>query len=149
MEEIKEFDFKKINKNYNKLLSEQNNLNLNGIEKINLLLQKNNSAERYNPSEYNYDYYDTDKNGGICDVEGEAEVEDNFDLEGENENFEKNEKKFIDNDKEKIKNIFWPSEEKDNKIINEIINIDDLNQDEAVNYIKKLINNEKCGINNT
>jgi len=40
LEEINEFDFKKINKNYNKFYENLNQINNN--EKINILLQKNN-----------------------------------------------------------------------------------------------------------
>jgi len=40
-------------------------------------------------------------------------------------------------------NVFLSTEEKEVKMLNEIINMDGLNQEEAVKYIQLLINNEK------
>jgi len=142
LEEINEFDFKKINKNINKFYDE-NNFNQNNInEKINMFLQKNNTVEKYNPFEYNFNTNESenDKNEEEGDI-----VED---YENENDNIIQkvdivNRKNKNKNNKENSGNMLLSTEEKDIKILNEIINMEGLNQDEAVKYIKLLINNEK------
>ena len=140
LEEINEFDFKKINKNYNKIYDKLNQVNEN--EKINILLQKNNFVEKYNPLEYNLNIFENNKN------EEEVEVEDELDYDNiiEKEDLiKKNQiKKEKDNHKSNSENnVFLSTEEKEVKILNEIINMDGLNQEEAVKYIQLLINKEK------
>ena len=51
LEEINNFDYEKINKNYN-IFDSSDELDVN--EKINLILQKNCEVEKYNPLEYNF-----------------------------------------------------------------------------------------------
>jgi len=140
LEEINEFDFKKINKNYNKFYENLNQINNN--EKINILLQKNNFVEKYNPLDYNLNIFENNKN------EEEVEVDDELDFDNmiEKEDQIKKSKKKEENDNLKSNyenNIFLSTEEKEVKILNEIINMDGLNQEEAVKYIQLLINNEK------
>jgi len=140
LEEINEFDFKKINKNYNKFYENLNQINNN--EKINILLQKNNFVEKYNPLDYNLNIFENNKN------EEEVEVDDELDFDNmiEKEDQIKKSKKKEENDNLKSNyenNIFLSTEEKEVKILNEIIKMDGLNQEEAVKYIQLLINNEK------
>ena len=144
LEEINEFDFKKINKNMIKFYDENNKLNLNNInnnEKINLLLQKNNIVEKYNPCEFNSNESENNK------YEEEIDIEDDYDFENcmEKDEIIKKNKKLdeINGNKENSDNVLLTTEEKDIKLLNDIINMDGLNQDEAVKYIQKLIKNEK------
>ena len=51
LEEINNFDYEKINQNYN-VFDSSDDLDIN--EKINLILQKNLQVEKYNPLEYNF-----------------------------------------------------------------------------------------------
>ena len=51
LEEINNFDYEKINQNYN-VFDSSDDLDVN--EKINLILQKNCEVEKYNPLEYNF-----------------------------------------------------------------------------------------------
>ena len=51
LEEINNFDYEKINQNYN-IFDSSDELDVN--EKINLILQKNCEVEKYNPLEYNF-----------------------------------------------------------------------------------------------
>ena len=51
LDEINKFDYEKINKNYN-VFDSSDDLDIN--EKINLILQKNNEVEKYNPLEFNF-----------------------------------------------------------------------------------------------
>ena len=51
LEEINNFDYEKINQNYN-VFDSSDDLDIN--EKINLILQKNNEVEKYNPLEFNF-----------------------------------------------------------------------------------------------
>lgn len=140
LEEINEFDFKKINKNYNKL---NNNLDqINDNEKINMLLQRNNFVEKYNPSDYNLNIFENNKN------EEEVEIEDEIEYDNMIEKGDLSKKNQIKKEKDNHKsnsenNVFLSTEEKEVKILNEIINMDGLNQEEAVKYIQLLINNEK------
>ena len=118
LEEINEFDFKKINKNYNKFYENLNQINNN--EKINILLQKNNFVEKYNPLDYNLNIFENNKN------EEEVEVDDELDFDNmiEKEDQIKKSKKKEENDNLKSNyenNIFLSTEEKEVKILNEII----------------------------
>ena len=140
LEEINEFDFKKINKNYNKLYDNLDQINDN--EKINMLLQRNNFVEKYNPSEYNLNIFENNKN------EEEVEIEDEIEYDNMIEKGDLSKKNQIKKEKDNHKsnsenNVFLSTEEKEVKILNEIINMDGLNQEEAVKYIQMLINNEK------
>ena len=142
LEEINDFDFKKLNKNYNKIYGNLNQINDNDNEKINMLIQKNNFVEKYNPLEYNLNIFENNKN------EEEVEVDDELDDDNmiEKEDLiKKNQiKKEKDNHKSNSENnVFLSTEEKEVKILNEIINMDRLNQEEAVKYIQLLINKEK------
>ena len=122
LEEINDFDFKKIDKNFSKIY----NNNTNNKEKIKTtndqidkLFQKNQNIEKYEPMNYNFE---NRKDGDFgYEVDLEEEIEDN-----------KNERK----------NIFLSNsetEEKEVKFLNEIINMDALDQKDAVKYIKSLI----------
>jgi len=140
LEEINEFDFKKINKNFNKFYDNANQIN--GNEKINILLQKNNFVEKYNPLDYNLNIFENNKN------EEEVEVDEELDSDNMIEKEDPIKKNQIKGEKDNHKsnsenNIFLTTEEKEVKILNEIINMDGLNQEEAVKYIQMLINNEK------
>ena len=140
LEEINEFDFKKINKNYNKIYDNLGQVNEN--EKINMLIQKNNFVEKYNPLEYNLNIFENNKN------EEEVEVEDELDYDNIIEKEDLTKKNQIKKEKDNHKsnsenNVFLSTEEKEVKILNEIINMDGLNQEEAVKYIQLLINKEK------
>ena len=73
LEEINEFDFKKINKNYNKLYGNLDQINDN--EKINMLLQRNNFVEKYNPSDYNLNIFENNKNEEEVEIEDEIEYD--------------------------------------------------------------------------
>ena len=143
LEEINEFDFKKINKNMNKFNDEKNKINLNQLnsnEKINILLQKNNTVEKYNPSEYNFNDSENNKN------EEDLEFDEDYDFDtylDKDDAIKRNKKIDENNNKENSENILLTTEEKDIKLLNEIISMDGLNQDEAVKYIQKLIKNEK------
>ncbi len=59
LEEINNFDFEKINKNFD-LFESSNDLNIN--DKINLFLQKNCEVEKYNLNEFNLDSMMDDNN---------------------------------------------------------------------------------------
>ena len=140
LEEINEFDFKKINKNYNKIYDKLNQVN--GNEKIDILLQRNNFVEKYNPLEYNLNIFENNKN------EEEVEVDDELDYDNMIEKEDHIKKSQIKKEKDNHKsnsenNVFLSTEEKEVKILNEIINMDGLNQEEAVKYIQLLINKEK------
>ena len=140
LEEINEFDFKKINKNYNKIYDNLGQVNEN--EKINMLIQKNNFVEKYNPLEYNLNIFENNKN------EEEVEVDDELDDDNMIEKEDLIKKNQIKREKDNHKsnsenNVFLSTEEKEVKILNEIINMDGLNQEEAVKYIQLLINKEK------
>ena len=140
LEEINDFDFKKINKNYNKIYDNLGQVNEN--EKINMLIQKNNFVEKYNPLEYNLNIFENNKN------EEEVEVEDELDYDNIIEKEDLTKKNQIKKEKDNHKsnsenNVFLSTEEKEVKILNEIINMDGLNQEEAVKYIQLLINKEK------
>jgi hypothetical protein len=144
LEEINEFDFKKINKNMIKFYDENNKLNLNNMnnnEKINFLLQKNNIVEKYNPCDFNFSESENNKN------DEEIEIDDEYEIENYMEKDEINNKKKNNNDlngnKDNTENNLLSTEEKDIKLLNDIINMDGLNQDDAVKYIQKLIKNEK------
>ena len=142
LEEINDFDFKKLNKNYNKIYGNLNQVNDNDNEKINILLQRNNFVEKYNPLDYNLNIFENNKN------EEEVEVEDELDYDNIIEKEDLTKKNQIKKEKDNHKsnsenNVFLSTEEKEVKILNEIINMNGLNQEEAVKYIQLLINNEK------
>ena len=142
LEEINDFDFKKINKNYNKIYGNLNQINDNDNEKINILLQRNNFVEKYNPLDYNLNIFENNKN------EEEVEVDDELDDDNMIEKEDLIKKNQIKREKDNHKsnsenNVFLSTEEKEVKILNEIINMNGLNQEEAVKYIQLLINNEK------
>ena len=142
LEEINDFDFKKLNKNYNKIYGNLNQINDNDNEKINILLQRNNFVEKYNPLDYNLNIFENNKN------EEEVEVEDELDYDNIIEKEDLTKKNQIKKEKDNHKsnsenNVFLSTEEKEVKILNEIINMNGLNQEEAVKYIQLLINNEK------
>lgn len=142
LEEINDFDFKKINKNYNKIYGNLNQVNDNDNEKINILLQRNNFVEKYNPLDYNLNIFENNKN------EEEVEVDDELDDDNMIEKEDLIKKNQIKREKDNHKsnsenNVFLSTEEKEVKILNEIINMNGLNQEEAVKYIQLLINNEK------
>ena len=145
LDEINEFDFKKINKNLGKFNDAKNTLNLGNIndnEKINILLEKNNKVEKYNPLEFKFNEIENNKN------------EEEFEMDEYNESYtnlekdkamKKNNNKLKENndDKEKSERILLSTEEKDIKLLNEIVNMNGLNQDDAVKYIKLLISKDK------
>ena len=135
LEEINEFDFKKINKNYQKFSNDLNHLNDN--EKINILLQNNDIVEKYNPFEFNFNESENIK----IEDEGEFEEEYDFDNIIEKNDILKKKNKIIEEKKNKENSA--NNEEKDAKMLNEIINMDGINPDEAVKYIKFLINKDK------
>ena len=142
LEEINDFDFKKLNKNYNKIYGNLNQVNDNDNEKINILLQRNNFVEKYNPLDYNLNIFENNKN------EEEVEVDDELDDDNMIEKEDLIKKNQIKREKDNHKsnsenNVFLSTEEKEVKILNEIINMDGLNQEEAVKYIQLLINKEK------
>jgi hypothetical protein len=142
LEEINDFDFKKLNKNYNKIYGNLNQINDNDNEKINILLQRNNFVEKYNPLDYNLNIFENNKN------EEEVEVDDELDDDNMIEKEDLIKKNQIKREKDNHKsnsenNVFLSTEEKEVKILNEIINMDGLNQEEAVKYIQLLINKEK------
>ena len=135
LEEINDFDFKKINKNFNKLYDDKN-LNINDNEKINILLQKNNFVEKYNPFEFKFNDSENYKNE-------EDEINEDFDYnisQKEDINKKNSENK---NNKENNENMILSNEEKEIKVLNEIINMNALNQDEAAKYINLLVNKDK------
>ena len=144
MEEINEFDFKKINKNLNKFYDEKNNLNtgqINDKEKINILLQKNNIVEKYNPLEYKLNENENNKNEEEIEMDEYYECYNNI----EKDEIIKKNKKLKENneDKENSERISLSTEEKDIKLLNEIVNMNGLNQEDAVKYIKLLISKDK------
>ena len=123
LEEINDFDFKKIDKNFSKIYKNNIQVNKEKIkntnDQIDKLFQKNQNIEKYEPMNYNFENKkDEDFDyGGVL----EEEVEDN---------------------KSEGKNMFLSnsgSEEKEVKLLNEIINMDSMNQKDAVKYIKSLI----------
>jgi hypothetical protein len=144
LEEINEFDFKKINKNMIKFYDENNKLNLNNMnnnEKINFLLQKNNIVEKYNPCDFNFSESENNKNDEEIEIDDEYEIE-NY-MEKDEINNKKKNNSDLNGNKDNTENNLLSTEEKDIKLLNDIINMDGLNQDDAVKYIQKLIKNEK------
>ena len=65
LDEINKFDYEKINQNYN-IFDSSDDLDIN--EKINLILQKSNEVEKYNPLEFNY------IDSGIDNINDEKEI---------------------------------------------------------------------------
>jgi hypothetical protein len=140
LEEINEFDFKKINKNLNKLY-ENNNLNsINDKETINILLQKNNCVEKYSPDEYKLNDSENNKNEEE-EINDDYEFNNDFEKEDIKNKIEQSENN--NTNKENSENMNIMTDEKDIKLLNEIVNMNGLNQDEAIKYIKLLVNKEK------
>ena len=82
LEEINNFDYEKINQNYN-VFDSSDDLDIN--EKINLILQKNCEVEKYNPNEFNI------IDSGIDNTMEEKEIFEEYDSEnsGEKDNIKK------------------------------------------------------------
>ena len=145
MEEINDFDFKKINKNLDKFNDGKNILSIGQIndnEKINILLQKNDIVEKYNPLEYKSNESENNKNEEEIEMEEYYECYNNLEKD---EVMKKYNKKLKENneDKDNSEIILLSTEEKDIKLLNEIVNMNGLNRDDAVKYIKLLINKDK------
>ena len=82
LEEINNFDYEKINQNYN-VFDSSDDLDIN--EKINLILQKNLQVEKYNPLEYNF------IDNGFDNTGEEKEIFEEYDSEnsGDKDNIKK------------------------------------------------------------
>ena len=82
LEEINNFDYEKINQNYN-VFDSSDDLDIN--EKINLILQKNCEVEKYNPLEFNFIDSGNDNTGE------EKEIYEEYDSEnsGDKDNIKK------------------------------------------------------------
>ena len=82
LEEINNFDYEKINENYN-VFDSSDDLDIN--EKINLILQKNCDVEKYNPFDFNYIDSGNDNTGE------EKEIYEEYDSEnsGDKDNIKK------------------------------------------------------------
>ena len=76
LEEINNFDYEKINENYD-LFDSSNDLDIN--EKINLILQKNCDVEKYNPFDFNY------IESGVDNLEEQKELYEEYDSENSND----------------------------------------------------------------
>ena len=72
LDEINKFDYEKINQNYN-IFDSSDDLDIN--EKINLILQKSNEVEKYNPLEFNY------IDSGIDNINDEKEICEEYQVE--------------------------------------------------------------------
>ena len=83
LEEINNFDYEKINENYN-VFDSSDDLDIN--EKINLILQKNCNVEKYNPFDFNY------IDSGFDNIGEEKELYEDYDSENTDnkENSKKN-----------------------------------------------------------
>ena len=83
LEEINNFDYEKINENYN-VFDSSDDLDIN--EKINLILQKNCNVEKYNPFDFNY------IDSGVDNLGEEKELYEDYDSENTDnkENSKKN-----------------------------------------------------------
>ena len=82
LEEINNFDYEKINQNYN-IFDSSDDIDIN--EKISLILQKNCEVEKYNPNEYNF------IESGIDNTFEEKEIYEECDSEnsGDKDNIKK------------------------------------------------------------
>ena len=82
LEEINNFNYEKINQNYN-VFDSSDDLDIN--EKINLILQKNLQVEKYNPLEYNF------IDNGFDNTGEEKEIFEEYDSEnsGDKDNIKK------------------------------------------------------------
>ena len=82
LEEVNNFDYEKINQNYN-VFDSSDDLDIN--EKINLILQKNCEVEKYNPLEFNFIDSGNDNTGE------EKEIYEEYDSEnsGDKDNIKK------------------------------------------------------------
>ena len=76
LEEINNFDYEKINQNYN-VFDSSDDIDIN--EKINLILQKNCEVEKYNPLEFNFIDSGNDNTGE------EKEIYEDYDSENTGE----------------------------------------------------------------
>ena len=83
LEEINNFDYEKINENYN-VFDSSDDLDIN--EKINLILQNNCNVEKYNPFDFNY------IDSGVDNLGEEKELYEDYDSENTDnkENSKKN-----------------------------------------------------------
>ena len=82
LEEVNNFDYEKINQNYN-VFNSSDDIDIN--EKINLILQKNCEVEKYNPLEFNFIDSGNDNTGE------EKEIYEEYDSEnsGDKDNIKK------------------------------------------------------------
>ena len=76
LEEINNFDYEKINQNYN-VFDSSDDLDIN--EKINLILQKNCDVEKYNPFDFNY------IESGVDNLGEEKELYEEYDSDNSND----------------------------------------------------------------
>ena len=76
LEEINNFDYEKINQNYN-VFDSSDDLDIN--EKINLILQKNCEVEKYNPLEFNFIDSGNDNTGEEKEIYEECDSENSGD----------------------------------------------------------------------
>jgi hypothetical protein len=76
LEEINNFDYEKINENYN-VFDSSDDLDIN--EKINLILQKNCNVEKYNPFDFNY------IESGVDNLGDEKELYEEYDSDNSND----------------------------------------------------------------
>lgn len=122
MDEVDKFDFNKINKLYDNF-----NNNKNGIE--NIILQ-NDYIEQYNYKEFE------ENENNDCDNNDEKNINDIMNINT------------LNHESESI----YSENKNSNKIIDGIINMGEINKDNAIKYIQSLIkkekNNEKNNVNN-
>ena len=76
LEEINNFDYEKINENFN-IFDSSDDLDIN--EKINLILQKNCDVEKYNPFDFNY------IDSGVDNLGEEKELYEEYDSDNSND----------------------------------------------------------------
>ena len=76
LEEVNNFDYEKINQNYN-IFDSSDDLDIN--EKINLILQKNCDVEKYNPFDFNY------IESGVDNLGEEKELYEEYDSDDSND----------------------------------------------------------------
>ena len=81
LEEVNNFDYEKINQNYN-VFDSSDDIDIN--EKINLILQKNCEVEKYNPLEFNFIDSGNDNTGEEKEI-----YEDDSDNSGDKDNIKK------------------------------------------------------------
>ena len=76
LEEVNNFDYEKINQNYN-VFDSSDDIDIN--EKINLILQKNCEVEKYNPLEFNFIDSGNDNTGEEKEIYEEYDSENSVD----------------------------------------------------------------------